>query len=200
MKLKLEEYKSIIDNLHEGIIIYDENFKIHFANHFISTLLDIDYTQDLNLLDLIHSESSDIVKINSVVSDEDNSIIDVEFIKNNTFIRMSLNNYIDDNGDRFYISICEDITSIHREEIVKSCIYKISEAIHDVNDLQSLYKEIHYIVAEVTKTNNFYIALVDWDTETITFPYFVDEMDKQPKPQKMKKRQQQNFNGTGRKL
>ena len=79
------------------------------------------------------------------------------------------------------------IRDSHRDEIVKSCIYKISEAIHDVDDLQSLYKEIHYIISEVTNTNNFYIALVDWNTEILTFPYFVDEKDSQPKPSKLKK-------------
>ena len=67
---------------------------------------------------------------------------------------------------------------MNTEEIKKSCIYKISEAIHDSDDLDTLYKEIHFILSTVTDVKNFYIALVDWETELITFPYFKDQYDK----------------------
>ena len=63
----------------------------------------------------------------------------------------------------------------------------ISEAIHDTEDLDSLYQEIHDILSAITNVTNFYIALADWKLNSISFPYFVDEKDKKPQPYKMKK-------------
>ena len=188
MNVDLEKYKHIIESLHEGIIIHDKDFNILYINKFMSDILgySIKELSSLNILDILDEKNQNIIKINSI-DIEENKSYDLKIItKNKTFkyIRLTSSLYID-NDVEYKLCICEDITSIHREETVKSCIYKISEAIHDVDDLQSLYKEIHYILSEVTNTNNFYIALVDWENEILTFPYFVDEFDKPPKPRKL---------------
>tara|TARA_Y100000996_G_scaffold82997_1_gene57067 strand:- start:2539 stop:4692 length:2154 start_codon:yes stop_codon:yes gene_type:complete len=188
MNVDLEKYKHIIESLHEGIIIHDKDFNILYINKFMSDILgySIKELNSLNILDILDETNQNIIKINSI-DIEENKSYDLKIItKNKTFkyIRLTSSLYID-NDVEYKLCICEDITSIHREETVKSCIYKISEAIHDVDDLQSLYKEIHYILSEVTNTNNFYIALVDWENEILTFPYFVDEFDKPPKPRKL---------------
>jgi len=188
MNVNLEKYKHIIESLHEGIIIHDKDFNILYINKFMSDILGytIKELNSLNILDILDEKNQNIIKINSI-DIEENKSYDLKIItKNKSFryIRFTSSIYID-NDTEYKLCICEDITSIHREETVKSCIYKISEAIHDVDDLQSLYKEIHYILSEVTNTNNFYIALVDWDNEILTFPYFVDEHDEPPKPRKL---------------
>ena len=188
MNVDLEKYKHIIESLHEGIIIHDKDFNILYINKFMSDILGYSAKElnSLNILDILDETNQNIIKINSI-DIEENKSYDLKIItKNKSFkyIRLTSSLYID-NDVEYKLCICEDITSIHREETVKSCIYKISEAIHDVDDLQSLYKEIHYILSEVTNTNNFYIALVDWENEILTFPYFVDEYDEPPKPRKL---------------
>ena len=188
MNVDLKKYKHIIESLHEGIIIHDKDFNILYINKFMSDILgySIKELNSLNILDILDESNQKIIKINSI-DIEENKSYDLKIItKNKSFkyIRLTSSLYID-NDVEYKLCICEDITSIHREETVKSCIYKISEAIHDVDDLQSLYKEIHYILSEVTNTNNFYIALVDWENEILTFPYFVDEYDEPPKPRKL---------------
>jgi len=188
MNVDLKKYKHIIESLHEGIIIHDKDFNILYINKFMSDILgySIKELNSLNILDILDESNQKIIKINSI-DIEENKSYDLKIItKNKSFkyIRLTSSLYID-NDVEYKLCICEDITTIHREETVKSCIYKISEAIHDVDDLQSLYKEIHYILSEVTNTNNFYIALVDWENEILTFPYFVDEYDEPPKPRKL---------------
>src|SRR5260370_29660947 len=44
------------------------------------------------------------------------------------------------------------------------------------------YAAIHGIVGELMNTQNFYIALYDDHSRTVSFPYFVDEVDPTPEP------------------
>jgi PAS domain S-box-containing protein len=55
-------------------------------------------------------------------------------------------------------------------------MFQISEATNTAADLGSLYARIHQIISGILAAKNFYIALLDPDTELISFPYFVDEL------------------------
>ena len=71
-----------------------------------------------------------------------------------------------------------------RDEKVQSAIYRVSETAHAVKDLPELFRSIHEIIGELMPAQNFYIALYDPATETLSFPYFVDEYDAPPAPKK----------------
>ena len=189
MNIELKDYKNIVDKLHEGIFILDKDFKIVFTNDFFSKLIkweqkELINTSFIELLDIKQAEvfgnhiDNNISKtLDLKIESKDNKL---------KYIRLSFNKYTS-KKKTYILSIIEDITHIHHEEVKKSCIYKISEAIHDTEDLDSLYQEIHDILSAITNVTNFYIALADWKLNSISFPYFVDEKDKKPKPYKMKK-------------
>ena len=189
MNLNLENYKKIVESLNEGILILNKNNEILYANKYILNLLSYN-SKDLLKLNFEKLFEKKIYKIiNDSFKVNKNSINDIQIYdkkKIKHFVNITLQNSdISDDFDK--LIIIDDITKIHNEEIKKSCIYKISEAIHDSDDLETLYKEIHYILSTVTHVKNFYIALVDWETEFISFPYFLDQYDKTPNPYKMKK-------------
>ena len=189
MDLNLNNYKKIVESLNEGILILDKNDKILFANNYLLNLLaykskDI---EDINFKKLFDKKVYKIIK--DIFSSNKKNLTDIEIYDNKNikhFVNISLvNTHLLDDFNK--LIIIDDTTKIHNEELKKSCIYKISEAIHDSDDLETLYKEIHYILSTVTDVRNFYIALVDWETELISFPYFLDQYDKIPSPYKMKK-------------
>jgi PAS domain S-box-containing protein len=70
-----------------------------------------------------------------------------------------------------------------RAEQIQRATYRISEAAHASSTLDDLYREIHRIVGELMPAQNFYISLYDAATDTVSFPYFVDEYDA-PQPPK----------------
>ena len=189
MNLNLENYKNIVESLNEGIIILNKNNEILYSNKYLLNLL------SYNSKDLLYLNFEKLFekKIYKIIKDSfkanQNSINNIEIHdkkKTKHFVNITLQNAdISDDFDK--LIIIDDITRIHNEEVKKSCIYKISEAIHDSDDLESLYKEIHYILSTVTHVKNFYIALIDWETEFISFPYFLDQYDTSPNPYKMKK-------------
>lgn len=59
----------------------------------------------------------------------------------------------------------------------REAAYKISEAAHIVQNLETLYPEIHKIVRELMTAENFYIAIYDSVAETFCLVYFKDEKD-----------------------
>ena len=189
MKIDSKDYKNIVNNLHEGILILDSNFKITFTNIFFSNLIDYPLKKIIgqSFLDLLDLKDTNLLKShlkNNIDKNLDLKILSKkEKIK---YVRLSFKEY-ENERKSLILAIVEDITHIHHEEVKKSCIYRISEAIHDTEDLSSMYKEIHEILSDITNVTNFYIALADWKMNSISFPYFVDEKDQKPRPYKMKK-------------
>ncbi len=78
-----------------------------------------------------------------------------------------------------------DNTEHRRRERIQQATYRISEAVHGVRDLQSLYARVHEIVIELMPARNFYIAIHDAAAGLVRFPYFVDERDPAPAPRKL---------------
>jgi PAS domain S-box-containing protein len=83
-------------------------------------------------------------------------------------------------GRRLRISAIRDITERRRSELIQAAIFRISEAAHTALSLQELFAAIHRIVGELMSALNFYIALYDAETGSLSFPYFVDEYDETP--------------------
>lgn len=189
MKLNLENYKNIVESLNEGIIILNKNNKILYANKYILKTLKMNSNDLLSLSfnSLFNKKSLQSIKDAIKLSAKNLDDIEIFDSKNNKhFVNISFDN-VNISEEFNTLVIIDDITKIHNEEVKKSCIYKISEAIHDSDDLDTLYKEIHFILSTVTDVKNFYIALINWETEFINFPYFVDQYDRLPQPYKMQK-------------
>lgn len=64
-------------------------------------------------------------------------------------------------------------------------LYKISQAVIETENLNDLCRSIHEALNEVLPASDFYIALYDPASETISFPYYIDQYDAPPAPQKV---------------
>lgn len=89
---------------------------------------------------------------------------------------------IDLGGRRMIQAMVNDITERKRREQIERTIYRISEAVNTVDDLESLYVEIHAAVARMIGARNFYIALHEPETGLHHFVYHRDEKDPPPPP------------------
>ena len=87
-------------------------------------------------------------------------------------------------GRSLRVVAIRDITERRRSELVQRAIFRISEAAHTVLSLQELFSALHRIVGELMPARNFYLALYDAETDTLSFPYFVDEFDDTPAPKR----------------
>jgi len=83
--------------------------------------------------------------------------------------------------------ITSDITERKYAERIRDAAYKISRAAMSAEDLEGLFRSIHDIIGELMPAKNFYIALYDLESQMLSFPYFVDEIEEQPEPYKIGK-------------
>ena len=75
------------------------------------------------------------------------------------------------------LALTHDVTQRRRAERVQQATYRISEAALTAENLHALLAGVHRIVGELMPAHNFYVALYDEATDTLSFPYFVDEAD-----------------------
>ncbi|HTP09499.1 MAG TPA: GAF domain-containing protein, partial [Anaerolineae bacterium] len=61
-------------------------------------------------------------------------------------------------------------------ERVRAAIYRVAAAAQMARGLNELCQAIHEIVNELMPARNFYLALYDATSDTVSFPYFVDEI------------------------
>ncbi|RKY94811.1 MAG: hypothetical protein DRQ01_01425 [Ignavibacteriae bacterium] len=88
------------------------------------------------------------------------------------------------NNEDMVQAIVRDITERKRSEILQDAVYKISQTTNAARDLNHLYSEIHKTISGFINAKNFYIALFDSENNLLSFPYFIDEHDEMPSPQK----------------
>jgi len=75
-----------------------------------------------------------------------------------------------------------DITEQKRAEELNAALYAIAARSQSAEDLQSFFAAIHNIVGQLMNARNLYIALYDPQSQLLSFPYFVDEVDPAPAP------------------
>lgn len=82
--------------------------------------------------------------------------------------------------DQLRVAVAHDITERKRAEAKQQALYAISEAAHSADDFGTLFREIHRIIGDLLPAVNFFVALYDETNDVLSFPYFVDQHDKQP--------------------
>lgn len=88
----------------------------------------------------------------------------------------------DASGEAAYFDcILQDITARRQSEQIKQALYDISQAAYISNDLASLMVTIHQIVGNLMPAPNFQLAILNGDTEKLSFPYYVDQRSSPPK-------------------
>jgi len=70
-----------------------------------------------------------------------------------------------------------DITSLERAQRIQAALYNISKAVNTTKNLQELFTSIQTHLGDIIDTKNFYIALYDKETDTISLPFMIDEED-----------------------
>jgi len=78
-----------------------------------------------------------------------------------------------------------DISDRKRVEALSSALYRVAEKSSSVYDLQQFFAAVHGIINELMYARNLYVALYDRDSNLVHYPYFVNEHEVAPGPQKM---------------
>ncbi len=75
------------------------------------------------------------------------------------------------------LGIYRDITSERKNQLLQEILFSISTAALKQYDIKEIYPIIVQELSKIWDTNNFFIALYDKESETLSLPFFADEKD-----------------------
>ncbi len=189
-----DRFKYIFENVPEFIFETDISGKILFANKNIKKILGYNQREaigSLKLSDLIHPNDIDKLKhFYSELQEKGNSVVQLSGLtKNRLEIQLILYSTLKTFSDKEsrILGIGVDFTYQWKQEILKKTIYEISDLTHESKNLPHLFKKIHQAVEKLMPAKNFYIALYNEKSNTLSFPYFVDEVSGRPNPKRQGK-------------
>ncbi len=76
-----------------------------------------------------------------------------------------------------HLAIYRDITTERKNLLLQEILYNISTAALKQMDIKEIYPTIVLELSRIWDTNNFFIALYDKTSDTISLPFFADEKD-----------------------
>lgn len=82
-------------------------------------------------------------------------------------------------NEKIYIqAIVRDISQRKQSDLVQIIMSNISAAVSQTQNLQEFFKVVHRELNKIIDSTNFFVALYDEKSDTITLPYMEDEKDK----------------------
>ena len=82
-----------------------------------------------------------------------------------------------DNEIVAHLFIYRDITTERKNQLLQEILFNISTAALKQYDIKEIYPIIVHELSKIWDTNNFFIALYDKTSETLSLPFFTDEKD-----------------------
>lgn len=175
---------NLLDSIPAAIVIVDLQGNISGINREFTSLFG--YTADeargMKLEDLIVPD--DLLRDAPGIHDLtiENNRIEKKIIrrrKNGKQINVSLiATSIIINGEiAAYLGIYRDISTDIKNQLIQEILYNISTAALNQMDVKDIYPIIVHELNKIWDTTNFFIALYDKKTETLSMPFFADEKD-----------------------
>ena len=184
-----EKFRSVVQNAHEGIVIIDDHSKILYANDKISELTG--YTQEellsQNFIDFIADESKNFV-LERYKQRLEGDTSSIHYVMNTEHkdgqirtVEVSASTIVDSSGKMKIIAELLDITERAKSEQLQKTVYRIMQIAQGSRSMNELYEALHTVIQDVMPAENFYIALYNDAEDELSFPYFIDEVDR-PSP------------------
>lgn len=187
-------FRELLGNVKLIAIILDLQGRILYCNNYFCDVVGIqmEYVIGMNWLDKFLSIDDAIAfkklllecaLTGSIPSRRENNILTAQGEQRQ--ISWTNTTLTDSSGNVTGIaSIGQDITDRTLSERIQMAIYQISQSANQTRDLEQFYSSIHQILQEFMPVDNFFIALLDREQNLLSFPYFIDQLDARPEPQK----------------
>ena len=71
----------------------------------------------------------------------------------------------------------QQVLQRQRGERLQAALFRITELAGTSDSVEKFYAAVHQVISGLLYARNFYIALVDEESDSLTFPYSIDEVD-----------------------
>jgi PAS domain S-box-containing protein len=180
--------KAFLEDLYNSIpvavAITNQSGIISMVNREFSNLFGFNKEEviNANINDLIVPEElrDEAVRIDILTADGQKEVrqtIRKNKSGKNLHVSLASNSIIIDNEIVAHLAIYRDITPERKNQLLQEILYNISTAALKQLDIKEIYPTIVLELSRIWDTNNFFIALYDKTSDTLSLPFFADEKD-----------------------
>ena len=101
------------------------------------------------------------------------------------WVQLTLRNRLDEAGLEGILLHATDVTDLQRMEDERQVISDVIHALNQTSNLDQLLTRIHHALKRILPAENCFVALHDAEHDTFHFPFFADEYDVAPPPQRV---------------
>jgi PAS domain S-box-containing protein len=176
--------ENLIESTPEAIAIIDTSGKIFLINKEFTNLFD--YTSeevigrpinDTIVPEDLQEEALNIDKLASQKLKEVRETIRKDKHGNKIQVLIIVTAIVVENRIVAFMGIYRDITIEKKTQLLQEILYNISTEALKLYDVKEIYPIIVKQLGKIWNTDNFFIALYDNSTDTLSFPFFEDEKD-----------------------
>jgi PAS domain S-box-containing protein len=174
----------LIDSTPEAIAITDFPGKITMVNKEFTNLFGYTSEEAVNKMidDLVVPDDlkDDAITIDEMASEQGKVVsetVRVDKYGNRINVSLIATSIIVNNKTVAYLGIYRDITTERKNQLLQEILYNISTAALKQMDIKEIYPTIVHELSKIWDTNNFFIALYDKTSDTLSLPFFADEKD-----------------------
>ncbi|MGC9471836.1 MAG: PAS domain S-box protein [Bacteroidales bacterium] len=179
-------FESLFMGAGTGMVLFDLQGNINRVNRvFVSTLgYEAAELQHMNYLDLIlpeiREQAEELFRKMANGSIAHHQTRQKTIRKDGKIMEIELTFSVapDRKGKPAYIlGMAENITDMVRSEKITQVLFNISAAVNSSKDLKELIAVIQEELGRIIDTSNFFVALYDRETDSLSLPYFADDQD-----------------------
>lgn len=172
-------FDSLIDLLIDMVCVVDETGKFVFVSAACERLLG--YTPDeligTSMIELVHPDDRErtLHAASEIMQGQWRTNLENRYIRKDGRVVDIMWSARWSPEERVRVAVARDVTERKRAERIRDALYRISEAAHAADTLLLLYERLHSIIGELLPAEGFTVALYDEPSDTLTFPYCVNE-------------------------
>jgi PAS domain S-box-containing protein len=174
----------LIDSIPEAIAIIDHSGKIVLINKEFTDLFgysaEESANKDINSLILPDELKSESIGPENIAAEKHKLTKQtIRRDKSGRRIQVSLiaTNVLINNEIVASLGIYRDISLEKKNQTIQEILYNISTAALNQMDIKDIYPTIVYELSKIWDTSNFFIALYDKKSDSLSMPFFSDEND-----------------------
>lgn len=180
--------KAFLEHLYNStpaaIAIIETNGTISMINREFTNLFGFTHDEVLNknindliVPDNLKKEARTIDRLASINRKEVRQTVRKDKYGNKIYVTLVATSIVINDEIVAHLGIYRDITSERKNQIVNEVLFNISTAALKQYDMKEIYAIIASELSKVWETNNFFIALYDKASQTLTLPLFLDDKD-----------------------
>jgi diguanylate cyclase (GGDEF)-like protein/PAS domain S-box-containing protein len=182
-------YGNAMDLLLDAVCIVDAEGRFRYVSAAFETIFGYAPEEAIgrNMIDLVHPDDRErtLQTASGIMAGNTERHFENRYIRKDGRIVHIMWSARWSEAEQARVAVARDISDRKRDEAMRLAAHAISDATYETADMPALLRTIHQIIGGLLPANNFFLALYDAQKDELAFPYYADQCNAAPKPQRL---------------